>query len=164
MTNAYSKRLVDLAKDVASLKEFDKKLLKKVNDLVIDVPKDIYNFSYEFQEETSFEKQNSKKSLKKNNDLIIDLQEGVYAFMPGPQFETPAEIKMLQIVGADAVGMSTVPEVICARHMGIEVLGISCITNVTGNSEIPNHKEVIENAFGAEEKFKTLVMRLLMKM
>ena len=60
--------------------------------------------------------------------------------------------------------MSTVPEVIVARHMGIEVLGISCITNVTGSNEIPNHNEVVSNAYEAEEKFKTLIMRLLMKM
>ena len=128
MTDAYSSRLIDLVKDVASLKEFDKKLLKK------------------------------------ENDLILDIKEGVYAFMPGPQYETTAEVKMLEVLGADAVGMSTVPEVIVARHMGIEVLGISCITNVIGNKENPNHKEVVENAAGAEEKFKNLVMRLLMKM
>lgn len=135
MTNAYSDRLINLLKDVASFRAFDEELDKK-----------------------------AMRKIKDGYDLTIDLQEGVYAFMPGPQYETPAEVNMLRVVGADAVGMSTVPEVIVARHMGIEVLGISCITNVIGNAENPNHKEVVENAGMAEEKFKNLIMRLLMKM
>lgn len=64
------------------------------------------------------------------NEQGFALREGVYAQMTGPTYETPAEIRMLRILGADAVGMSTVPEVIAARHMGIEVLGISLITNM----------------------------------
>lgn len=60
----------------------------------------------------------------------IDLKEGVYAFMPGPCYETPAEIRMLKILGADVVGMSTVPEVICAAHSGLDVLAVSCCTNM----------------------------------
>ncbi len=135
MTNVYSKRLINLAKDVASLKAygdmFDKKAMRIAKD---------------------------------NDDLAIDLKEGVYAFMPGPQYETTAEIKMLEILGADAVGMSTVPEVIAASHSGIEVLGISCITNVVGGNEVPSHEEVVENAAQVEEKFKTLIMRIIMKM
>ena len=60
----------------------------------------------------------------------IDIKEGVYAFMPGPCYETPAEIRMLKILGADVVGMSTVPEVICASHSGMKVLAVSCCTNM----------------------------------
>lgn len=134
MTNAYSKRLIELTKDVASLKAFDDVFDKKTMRLAKD-----------------------------GEDLTIDVVEGVYAFMPGPQYETKAEIKMLDTLGADAVGMSTVPEVIVAAHSGIEVLGISCITNVTGTSMAPSHEEVLENAAGVETKFKDLIMRVLMK-
>ncbi len=89
----------------------------------------------------------------------IDIKEGVYAFMPGPSYETPAEIKALGILGADAVGMSTVPEVITAAHCGLKVLGISCITNLAAG--ITKHKlteeEVFETANKVGEKFSALV-------
>lgn len=91
----------------------------------------------------------------------VELKEGVYAYMTGPQYETPAEIKMLEILGADAVGMSTVPEVIVANHMGMDVLGISCITNSTGAGVVQSHEEVIENADKAANNLKRLVMRII---
>lgn len=93
----------------------------------------------------------------------IPLREGVYAFMPGPCFETPAEIRMLRTLGADAVGMSTVPEVIAAAHCGLKVLGISCVTNMAaGILDQPlSHEEVIETANGVKEKFETLVKTIL---
>jgi purine-nucleoside phosphorylase len=78
--------------------------------------------------------------------LGIDVKEGVYAALPGPSYETPAEIRFLRTIGADLVGMSTVPEVIVARHMGMKVLGISCVTNMAaglGEGEI-HHEEVLE--------------------
>lgn len=90
-------------------------------------------------------------------DLKISLQEGVYAFMPGPQYETNAEVNMLSVLGADAVGMSTVPEVIVAAHSGIDVLGFSCITNATGAEEI-SHEEVLNASDNAAEVLTSLVL------
>jgi purine-nucleoside phosphorylase len=90
----------------------------------------------------------------------IPIQEGIYAYMAGPQYETPAEINMLGMFGADAVGMSTVPEVISAVHSGMEVLGISCITNSTGSGRL-SHEDVIAAANNSEEKFKNLVLEII---
>jgi purine-nucleoside phosphorylase len=77
--------------------------------------------------------------------LNADLKEGVYAALPGPSYETPAEIRYLRTIGADLVGMSTVPETIAANHMGIEVLGISCVTNLAAgmSGKKLNHEEVL---------------------
>lgn len=103
-----------------------------------------------------------KKSAK---DIGIDIKEGVYAWVTGPSYETPAEVRMLRMLGADAVGMSTVPEVITARHAGMNVLGISCITNMaTGILDKPlAHQEVIETAARVEKDFITLIKRIIEK-
>ncbi len=79
-------------------------------------------------------------------ELCIPMSEGVYAAMLGPSYETPAEIRFLRIIGADVVGMSTVPEVIAANHMGMKVLGISCVTNMAAGilPQKINHEEVLE--------------------
>lgn len=77
--------------------------------------------------------------------LGLSLQEGVYAGVPGPSYETPAEIRFLRIIGADLVGMSTVPETIAANHLGMKVLGISCVTNMAAGilPEKLTHHEVM---------------------
>lgn len=95
----------------------------------------------------------------------IRLQEGVYAGVTGPSYETPAEIRMLRTLGGDAVGMSTVPEVIVARHMGMRVLGISCITNMAaGVLDQPlSHEEVMETAERVRGTFMTLVTEIVGK-
>ena len=84
--------------------------------------------------------------VEEANALGIEVRRGIYAALSGPSYETPAEIHMLRSFGADAIGMSTVPEAIVARHMGMRVLGISCITNMAaGISDSPiNHEEVME--------------------
>ena len=89
----------------------------------------------------------------------ILLRHGVYAMMAGPSFETPAEIRMLRAMGADAVGMSTVPEVITANHCGLPVVGVSCITNkAAGMSKQPlSHQEVLETGERIKGKFMTLI-------
>jgi purine-nucleoside phosphorylase len=80
------------------------------------------------------------------NSMGLDLPEGVYAAVPGPNYETPAEIRYMRTIGADLVGMSTVPEAIAANHMGMKVLGISCVTNAAAGvlDQKLNHAEVLE--------------------
>ena len=96
-------------------------------------------------------------------DLKIEVQEGNYLMMSGPCYETPAEIKMARILGGDAVGMSTVPEVIAANHCGLKVLGISCITNMAaGILDQPlNHEEVIETSTRVKGEFTSLVTEII---
>jgi len=93
----------------------------------------------------------------------ISLKEGVYLYMPGPSFETPAEIKLASLLGADAVGMSTAPEVITAAHAGMTVLGISCITNMaSGILDQPlNHLEVMETGEKVRGTFLKLILGIL---
>lgn len=96
----------------------------------------------------------------------ITLQEGVYVQFTGPNYETPAEIRMARSWGADAVGMSTACEAMAARHMGMEVCGISCITNMAaGIAQEPlNHKEVEEIAYKVAREFKTFVVDIVLNM
>lgn len=91
--------------------------------------------------------------------LGVDMKEGIYCAVSGPSFETPAEVRMLGTLGADAVGMSTVPEVIVARHSGIEVAGISFISNKAAglSHEELTHEEVTRNARMVEEDFARLL-------
>lgn len=96
----------------------------------------------------------------------IDLKEGVYAQFTGPNYETPAEIRMARAWGADAVGMSTACEAMAARHMGMEICGISCITNLAAgmSKEELNHKEVQETADRVAKQFKGLITGIITKL
>lgn len=93
----------------------------------------------------------------------VDLQRGVYVQLSGPSYETPAEIRMLRNLGADAAGMSTVVEAIAANHMGLRVAGISCITNMAAGilNQPLNHEEVKATADQVKEKFEKLVMEFI---
>lgn len=94
------------------------------------------------------------------------MRRGIYAALSGPAYETPAEIHALRHLGADAVGMSTVPEAITARHQGMKILGISCITNLAaGLSDEPiNHEEVMETGARVADVFKELLRRVIPKL
>lgn len=103
--------------------------------------------------------------LAEGRKLGIHMFEGVYAAFSGPSYETAAEIRMMRTLGADAVGMSTVPEVIVARQMGIKCLAISCITNVHGgvSSEALTHQEVLDTSNRIRNQFIALVKAILPK-
>lgn len=105
-------------------------------------------------------------ALQQAKQLQVSIQEGVYVANTGPCYETPAEVRMARQLGGDAVGMSTVPEVIAARHSGIEVLGISCLSNM-GAGILPqplNHEEVIEVTERVRSSFLGLVKAILKEM
>lgn len=107
----------------------------------------------------------AKERFEKGDDesLIDFMHRGVYCALSGPTYETPSEIHMYRLLGADAIGMSTVPEAIAASHQGMRVLGISCITNLAaGLSDAPiNHEEVMETGARVTEVFKELLRRIV---
>jgi purine-nucleoside phosphorylase len=122
------------------------------------------NFGPRFPDMTSaYDKQFRALTLAEGRRLGVDLGEGVYAALAGPSYETPAEIRYLRSIGADLVGMSTVPEVIAARHSGIRVLGISCVTNAAaGVLDQPlDHKEVLETAERVRGQFISLLRAVI---
>lgn len=102
-------------------------------------------------------------AIKSANNLNLKIKKGVYMWNSGPTYETPAEVRVASILGADAVGMSTVPEVITAVHGGMKVLGISCITNMaSGILDQPlNHDEVIETSERVKNDFISLIKEIL---
>ena len=111
----------------------------------------------------AYDKRFREMAVGQGNRLGIGIDEGVYAAVAGPSYETPAEIRYLRTIGADLVGMSTVPEVIAARHSDIRVLGISCVTNAAaGILDQPlNHREVLETAARVKDDFVALLKAVL---
>ena len=105
-------------------------------------------------------------ALDAGKRLGVELAEGIYAALLGPSYETPAEIRFLRTIGADLVGMSTVPEVIVARQMGIKVLAISCVTNMAaGILDQPiHHEEVLETGRRIAGQFKALLREVIPRM
>ena len=105
----------------------------------------------------------SPRLRKLAQEIDSSLEEGVYAGLPGPHFETPAEIRMLRTLGADLVGMSTVHEAIAARAEGVEVFGLSLVTNLAAGitGEPLNHQEVLEAGAAAAQRMGTLLRELV---
>ena len=123
-------------------------------------------FGLRFHDMTAaYDKRFREMAVGEGNRIGIGMYEGVYAAVLGPSYETPAEIRYLRAIGADLVGMSTVPEVIAARHSGIRVLGISCVTNAAaGILDQPlNHLEVLETAERVKGQFIGLLKAVIPK-
>ncbi len=102
-------------------------------------------------------------ALKLAREMKVNVVSGIYAAVLGPQYETPAEVRMLRMLGADAIGMSTVPEAIAAAHVGMKVLGVSCITNLAaGITDQPlSHDEVLETGRRVTQSFIALLRRVI---
>ena len=121
-------------------------------------------FGLRFHDMTgAYDRRFREMTVGEGNRLGMAMYEGVYAALQGPSYETPAEIRYLRTIGADLVGMSTVPEVIAARHSGMRVLGISCVTNAAaGILDQPlNHLEVLETAERVKGQFINLLRAVI---
>jgi len=122
------------------------------------------NFGTRFPDmSAAYDKRFRELALAEGRHLGIELDEGVYAALAGPSYETPAEIRYLRTIGADLVGMSTVPEVIAARHSGMRVLGISCVTNAAaGILDQPlDHNEVLQTTERVKGQFIALLRAVI---
>lgn len=125
-------------------------------------------YDKEFQEIVVEEANNISQErfeIGHDEELVDFLHRGVYCALSGPTYETPSEIHMYRLLGADAVGMSTVPEAVAARHQGMKVLGISCITNFGAGmtDETINHEEVMETGARVADIFKELLRRVILR-
>ncbi len=116
-----------------------------------------------FDMSTAYDKNLGNLAKKIAKEQGIDLKEGVYQLFTGPSYETPTEVRLARILGADAVGMSTVPEAIAAAHMSMHTIGISCLTNMaSGILDQPlNHEEVLETSELVKVKFTSLVKEII---
>ena len=114
---------------------------------------------------TTYDKEYIKLLREIMTNIIGYYREGVYAYMKGPTYETPAEIRALRTLGADAVGMSTVPEAVVAHHSGLKCAGITCITNMAAGvtDEILSHDDVKETANKSEQNFKEVIKTFVKK-
>jgi len=114
----------------------------------------------------AYDKRLRALALQAAEELGIRLQQGVYMGLSGPTYETPAEIRAFRVLGADAVGMSTVPEVIAARHLGLRVLGLSCVTNMAAGilPEPLSHEDVVRVSAEVGPKFSALIKAILAKL
>jgi len=112
---------------------------------------------------TAYGKPYREIAVREARSLGINIHEGVYCAVSGPSYETPAEIQFMERIGADLAGMSTVPEVIAARHMGVKVLGISCVTNMAAGvtGQPLNHEEVLETGRRVQGQFIALLRAVI---
>ncbi|MCT4612920.1 MAG: purine-nucleoside phosphorylase [Clostridia bacterium] len=142
-------------------------ILKDHINMLFESPlrgKNLDEFGPRFSDMTNaYDKELRQYAKEVAGNINIDVREGVYACMGGPTYETPAEVRMIGILGADVVGMSTVPEVIVANHSGMKVLGISCATNMAaGILDQPlNHEEVLETSARVKSKFSSYMKELV---
>jgi purine-nucleoside phosphorylase len=139
----------------------DERFGARFPDMTQVYDKELQSIAYE--EAGALARERFEKGLDK--EMPHFMWRGVYCALSGPTYETPAEIRMFRLLGADAVGMSTVPEAIAARHQGIKVLGISCITNLAAglSSGVINHEEVMETGAKVADIFKELLRRIILK-
>ena len=140
----------------------DKRFGPRFPDMTGVYDKDLQDIVVESANEIAHE-----RFEKGRDETFTDfLHRGVYCALSGPTYETPAEIRLYRLLGADAVGMSTVPEAIAARHQGMKVVGISCITNYGAGmtDEAINHEEVMETGARVAEVFKELLRRVIAKL
>ncbi|PKK94233.1 MAG: purine-nucleoside phosphorylase [Tenericutes bacterium HGW-Tenericutes-6] len=131
------------------------------------IGKNLDDFGPRFPDATEiYTKSLRDKALDIGNKQNIKLHQGVYAWWTGPSYETPAEIKMIRILGGDAVGMSTVPEAIVASHAGMKVLGISCLTNMASGilPQKLSHQEVLDVAKEVRVSFGSLIKEILVNL
>ena len=146
-----------------SLKKKDQDYIEASTNIFKDAYLNLLNFVEIIRTDIPYYSTNADSPKTIAQKLNINYQKGVYAATTGPSYETPSEVKMFRMLGANAVGMSTAPEAIVANYCGLKILGISCLTNyAAGVSETPlNHQEVIDTANRVKESFKNLLSEIL---